>query len=321
MNDEEQEVQNTESVNTLYQLLPAGNLDGEDLMYLMQGLGSDRDRQLSLSKLLKWIASNVEAGYLASILLSKDKTTYKNLLSLDGDGIVLVNAQNESQTPLDESLNVLLNTEYLNIIKYANNERRETVVDADGIRFRHGTGSSNEKGTILIDLTTNKIVISDPSGIVVEGLLYASDGLEVANGKNAALPVIITNEIKHLKNNAAVTDMQFTDTGLGITGRVSIERFNFNASEIISEQYASSSINLYSHSFGTGPVPSAGDTVVVKNAHTISESQKVYIEPNFYVTIAPMCCMAFICTGVIVGVGFRWMPLGNAEVTYEEPSA
>ena len=320
MNDEEQEVQNTESVNTLYQLLPAGDLDGEDLMYLMQGLGSDRDRKLSLSKLLEWIASNVEAGVLENVIFNLDHDTYRNFTFIDGDGLDLENVAIDGNT-LSEKFVTELRAAFLRFKKSASGQLRETEFDADGLKFKHGSGNNNVKCSIVIDLSSDKIVISDPSGIVVEGLLYASDGLEVANGKNATFPVIITNEIKHLKNNAAVTDMQFTDTGLGITGRVSIERFNFNASEIISEQYASSSINLYSHSFSPGPVPAAGDTVVIKNAHTISESQKVYIEPNFYVTIAPMCCMAFICTGVLVGVGYRWMPLGNAEVTYEAPSA
>jgi len=315
MNDEEQEVQNTESVNTLYQLLPAGDLDGEDLMYLMQGLGSDRDRKLSLSKLLEWIASNVEAGVLENVIFKLDHDTYKNLTFIDGDGLDLENVAIDGNT-LSEKFVTELRAAFLRFKKTASGQLRETELDADGLKFKHGSGNDNVKCSIVINLSSDKIVISDPSGIVIEGLLYASDGLEVANGKNATLPVIITNEIKHLKNNAAVTDMQFTDTGLGITGRVSIERFNFNASEIISEQYASSSINLYSHSFSPGPVPAAGDTVVVKNSHAISETQKVYIEPNFYVTIAPMCCMAFICTGVIVGVGFRWMPLGNAEVTF-----
>lgn len=162
----DEELESLDSENTIYQMPAAGPLSDTDLLYLLQGLGTDRDRKLTLAVLLSWIAGKIQqGGSLASILLSKDKTTYKNILNLDGDGIELENAQNESHTTLAETLRVLLKTNYLNIIKTANNERREIVVDADGIRFRHGSGSDNEKASILIDIATDEIQFSVPNGI------------------------------------------------------------------------------------------------------------------------------------------------------------
>lgn len=277
----DEELESLDSENTLYQMPAAGPLSDTDLLYLVQGLGTDRDRKLTLAVLLSWITGKIQqGGSLASILLSKDKTTYGNILNLDGDGIELENAQNESQTPLAESLHVLLNTNYLNIIKYANNERRETVVDADGIRFRHGNGNGNEKGTVLIDLTTNKIVISDAAGIDVVGLLSMLDGLDCKK-------------------------------------RGSFERINLGSTK--SYFTVSSNSDIDTLVAGTQFAASEGDIVVVRNASGGIDLQIIVgtydqsLGQNYVTTLKAYCAMPFIRTGV-TGNGVKWAPLCTATV-------
>lgn len=316
--NEDSLVESTESVNTLYQFDEADDLSVDNLLYLMQGVGTYRDRKLALGSLLEWIAAKLESGLtLDSLLLIKNHENYKNIAYLDGDGLEVSNAKNESDVELDETLIAKLKTGYIEFSKYANSQLRGTVMTADGIELRHGSGNDRLKASILIDLNSDKIIIRDANGVNIEGLLYATDGIEVAQGKKIKTPLIEPDHIKKTVNGTDVTDMAFTENGLGINGRTSLERLNFNADKIISENYASSPISLYSRLFNSEIA--VGDVVVVKNNHTIAESQKVYIKPDYYVMIAPMCCMAFICIGAYAGTSDReWAPLGNAEVTYDQ---
>ena len=46
------------STTTVLEKSAAGTLAGTDILYLIQGTGSDRDRTLTLAVLLAWIKSN-----------------------------------------------------------------------------------------------------------------------------------------------------------------------------------------------------------------------------------------------------------------------
>lgn len=284
---DEEYTESLDSENTLYQMPAAGSLSDTDLLYLIQGLGTDRDRQLTLAVLLSWIAGKIqEGGPLASLIFTTAHDTYKNISFLNGDGLEIENASNVSGQALSEQLRALLKTGYLNIIKTANNEKRETVVDADGIRFRHGTGSGNEKGTILIDLTTNKIVISDASGVDIVGLFQASDGIECKK-------------------------------------RGSFERLNQGSSKSFFQVSNNTDINTLIANSGIDSVK--GDIVVLHNfgetsiTVTLGTRQGSGGIETKTVSLNSECAMEFICNLRQVSQGttyIQWTPLGNAVVQW-----
>ena len=174
-----------ENEGTILTFDDAENVSAEDIMYLLQGTGSNRDRKISLEALMEWIAERLESGQtLESLLFSKDHTSFKNISFIDGDGIEINNAQNDSEEALTESLLAKLKTDFLQFAKTANSVLRETVHTADGLEFRRGSGSDKTKATISLDLTTNKLQIQVSNGLEINGAQLEPERLNLGSVKS-----------------------------------------------------------------------------------------------------------------------------------------
>ena len=175
-----------ENEGTVLTFPAAVDISADDVLYLMQGTGSDRDRHMTLGALMGWIAGEIEGGdALDSILFEEDHSTYKNVLFANGDGVEISNAMNGSQTALSESLFVKVKTEYLQYSKTSNNVLRETVLTADGLEFRRGTGTNRTKATVTLNLQTNRLEIDVRNGLELTGSQVIPQRLNLGSDKSS----------------------------------------------------------------------------------------------------------------------------------------
>lgn len=172
-----------ENEETVLTFDDATDVSGNDIIYLLQGVGSGRDTKLTLGALLAWIAEQLESGHsLDSLLFETDKGTFRNITFVNGDGVEINNA--EKDVALTESLYVKLKTEYLQFSKTVDNVLRETVHTADGFEFRKGTGDNKTKATISVDLSTNKLQINVLKGLELNGAQVTPQRLNLGNEKS-----------------------------------------------------------------------------------------------------------------------------------------
>lgn len=172
-----------ENEETVITFDDATNVSVNDIIYLLQGVGSLRDTKLTLGALLAWIAGQLESGHsLDSLVFETDKGTFRNITFVNGDGVEINNAAKD--IALTESLYVKLKTEYLQLSKTVDNVLRETVHTADGFEFRKGTGDNKTKATISIDLSTNKLQINVLNGLELNGAQVTPQRLNLGNEKS-----------------------------------------------------------------------------------------------------------------------------------------
>ena len=172
-----------ENEETLLTFDDATNVSENDILYLLQGVGSLRDKKLTLGALLAWIAEQLESGHsLDSLVFETDKGTFRNITFVNGDGVEINNA--EKDVALTESLYVKLKTEYLQFSKTVDSVLRETVHTADGFEFRKGIGGNKTKATISLDLSTNKLQINVLKGLELNGAQVTPQRLNIGNEKS-----------------------------------------------------------------------------------------------------------------------------------------
>ena len=172
-----------ENEETLLTFDDATNVSENDILYLLQGVGSLRDKKLTLGALLAWIAEQLESGHsLDSLVFETDKGTFRNITFVNGDGVEINNA--EKDVALTESLYVKLKTEYLQFSKTVDSVLRETVHTADGFEFRKGIGGNKTKATISLDLSTNKLQIDVLNGLELNGAQVTPQRLNLGNEKS-----------------------------------------------------------------------------------------------------------------------------------------
>jgi len=88
---------NEESITTVPLLPEAENISANDLLYLVQGLGADRDKKLPLWKLLEYVFGS---GFS---LVQKD-STYTYRLQFDQDGFYYTKSLNNGAVVLSRQL-------------------------------------------------------------------------------------------------------------------------------------------------------------------------------------------------------------------------
>ena len=214
-----------ENEETLLTFDDATNVSENDILYLLQGVGSLRDKRLTLGALLAWIAEQLESGHsLDSLVFYADKGTFKNITFVNGDGVEISNAKNYSEEALTESLLVKLKTEYLQFSKTVNSVLRETVHTADGFEFRKGIGDNKTKATISIDLSTNKLQINVLKGLELNGAQVTPQRLNLGNEKSffeissdASINTLIENSGIAVEKGDIVTVHNFSLNTLTIT--------------------------------------------------------------------------------------------------------
>ena len=172
-----------ENEETILTFDDATNVSENDILYLLQGIGCNRDTKLTLGALLAWIAGQLESGHsLDSLVFETDKGTFRNITFVNGDGVEINNA--EKDVALTESLYVKLKTEYLQFSKTVDSVLRETVHTADGFEFRKGIGDNKTKATISLDLSTNKLQIDVLKGLELNGAQVTPQRLNLGNEKS-----------------------------------------------------------------------------------------------------------------------------------------
>ena len=172
-----------ENEETILTFDDATNVSENDILYLLQGIGCNRDTKLTLGALLAWIAGQLESGHsLDSLVFETDKGTFRNITFVNGDGVEINNA--EKDVALTESLYVKLKTEYLQFSKTVDSVLRETVHTADGFEFRKGIGGNKTKATISLDLSTNKLQIDVLKGLELNGAQVTPQRLNLGNEKS-----------------------------------------------------------------------------------------------------------------------------------------
>lgn len=144
----------------------------------------------------------------------------------------------------------------------------------------------------------------------------------VTSGTANENTVFTQNLISRRKNNVATTDISFSDAGVGISNRLSMDRPNIASQRIVR---SNTSVDL---SQLQGVTPKIGDIVFILNTADSSISVKMATRVSSggteskYVSVYKKCAMQFICIAEYenpfdpTATAHEWAPLGNATVTW-----
>jgi hypothetical protein len=292
--------------------LAAANALATDVIYIVHGTGTPRDKKMTVEELRKLIGGAAGDITVTGITFTDGTSTYK--MALDADGTV------KSFAGLK-----LEGSDYT--IKLLGEDNK-------GVVFITRNGNvETEQASIKFDKTTKKLVI-----VLNGGTLYGNVEGDVVGDVNGNLvgthtagtetehTIFTSNLIKREKNGVATTEMAFNDAGLAILGRTSFTRFRQDGSGLLSSD---SDMNLYTYSANAshmgGVLPDSGDIVIVTNSSSGNDIEVITSQSGsgaetvgYKITIKKGCAMSFICTGRRLEAsqpGINWMPMSNTTVS------
>lgn len=321
----------------------------KNLLYLIHGLGRDRDKTLDLEVLRQWISET-----MASIKIRSD-------LTIDPYGIKL-----DSHDIEYPHYNFHLKGGELKVSRVFDDDSGSFIVVSaeDGIYNKVGgtqlspefiLSLSNElrtnkkfvvtSGEKTLTMDTTKLELDVLQGNshsligiyfnVIAGRLEATDfAVEQLSEKTEGEGIAVSGALNCDDVNVAPGSTLTVGTGgdatiinggnVGATGVITANKVHtatYRVNGIIS---ASSAYSLAQEEHGGGNNPEYGDIVFIRN--TDSANIKITIENTVSngsgriksVNLSPDCCVGFICTAVAASsTKSAWAPMSNMQVTTE----
>ena len=315
----------------------------DDLLYLVHGIGSDRDHVFTLAEVAAFLGINFEAHKI-HYLGNMDSTEsipkvggWKVYTSTDiteaefGYGQLVFEYQLPSgdlPSPSNKgapssivipSLIARSKSTFKDDVTF---EKKAIIGEAElsysnnVISFNKKIASANGFEGPLTGNVTGDVTGNVKSGTQADGLLKFEHN-KITHSKNNS----VTGTIKFGKDNENDT---FEEDRIAIYGRTQLDRPAVNTSNIITADDEHTSIDLTSSSFRDQLVPKEGDIVIVKNSSsssvnvTIREKMVSSTRMVASVSLDIDCAMAFVCVGKLGNQDvYLWNPLCNTTVSWQ----
>lgn len=313
----------------------------DDLLYLVHGIGSDRDHIFTLAEVAAFLGVNFEAhkihylgnmDWTESIPKVGGWKVYTNTDITEasyGYGQLVFEYQLPSGdlpspskgAPSSIVVPSLISQNESTFKKDVTFKKKAIIGEAElsysnnVISFNKKIASANGFEGPLTGNVTGDVTGNVKSGTQADGLLKFEHN-KITRSKNNS----VTGTIKFGKDD---DNDSFEEDRIAIYGRTQLDRPAVNTSNIITADDEHTSIDLTSSSFPGQLVPKEGDIVIVKNSSsssvnvTIREKMVSSTRMVASVSLDIDCAMAFVCIGKLGNQDvYLWSPIGNTTVSW-----